>query len=144
MTDKRSPMTLLSIYGAEFSRWPESRSKGRLSLATSPAFRAAWRNERGLDRSLTGIGADTASAFPADGRMELRLLARMGIADAPVRERQAFGQRTFAGFAAASLCLGMIAGSLFGDIGVNSEQYASENATIWESVLDDEAGSDVG
>lgn len=144
MTKDRSLLALLSVYGADFGQWPESRMRGRMSLVASTTFRRAWRQERALDRSLAAAGRAVASQVPSDGRMERRLLARMGVADEAAVERQRFGQRTFAGFAAASLCLGLIAGGMFGDVGINSETYASEDARIWESVLEDDVGSDIG
>ena len=144
MTSNKSPMTMLSIYGADISRWPGSRLQGRLHLITSPVFRAAWRQEQVLDRSLANAGKDIASQISSDGRMERLLLARMGIEDESVVERQSFGRQTFAGFAAASLCLGLIVGGMFGDVGINADIYASEDVTIWESVLEDDDGSDVG
>jgi hypothetical protein len=76
--------------------------------------------------------------------MERRLLARMGVEDAAVVERQRFGRQTFAGFAVASLCLGLIVGGMFGDVGMNADTYATEDVMIWESVLEDDDGSDVG
>ena len=144
MTSSKSPMTMLSIYGADISRWPESRLQGRLNLIASPVFRAAWRQEQALDRSLANVGKDIASQIPSDGRLERCLLARMGIEEKASVERQGFGKQTFAGFAAASLCLGLFVGGMFGDVGINADIYASEDVTIWESVLEDDDGSDVG
>ena len=144
MTKDRSLLALLSVYGADFGQWPESRMRGRMSLVASTTFRRAWRQERALDRSLAAAGRAVASQDPSDGRMEHQLLARMGVAEEAAGESQGLGQRTFAGFAAASLCLGLIAGGMFGDVGINSETYASEDATIWESVLEDDVGTDIG
>jgi hypothetical protein len=144
MTSNKSSMTMLTIYGADISRWPESRLQGRLNLITSTAFRAAWRQEQVLDRSLANVANYIALQIPFDSRMEHRLLARMGVEDEPVVESRSFGRHAFAGFAAASLCLGLIVGGMFGDVGINADIYASEDVTIWESVLEDDDGSDLG
>jgi hypothetical protein len=86
-----------------------------------------------------------ASQITSDGRTERRLLAHMGFEDkSQVIEREAFGKQTFGGFAAASLFMGLVVGGLFGDVGINADVYASEDVTIWDSVLDDDDGSNVG
>jgi hypothetical protein len=33
---------------------------------------------------------------------------------------------------------------MFGDVGMNADTYATEDVMIWESVLEDDDGSDVG
>lgn len=140
------PYLLLDAYGAKISAWPRSRAAGYIALISSSSFRRAWHENRQLDRALNeqaGLSFIRASLSEAE-KGERRLLARMGVGDDRRLVAGPVGGRFFAGLAVASLCFGLIVGGFAGDAGLGQEALASNADILWDSVIEDSLGSDLG
>ena len=133
----RDVIELLDVYGPNILRWPEGRAKAFLALLTSAAFRQNRADALSIEKAV-------ASTIPPlqDG-LEARLLSRMGIEAA--QEYTNFGVNPFQGgaVAAASLCLGLAIGAVWGDVVVPNDGYAGVSEEIWLDIDADFEAEDV-
>jgi hypothetical protein len=72
---------VLATFGAELSRWPETRRSGaREALLRDQKFRRAWERERDLDRAIQTCAGELDREIAAAGalaRVRERALARL-------------------------------------------------------------------
>lgn len=133
----------LKTHGARILHWPRGRFDGLRALLSSRAFRQEWRQERTLDRALdAALHKNDNRIGDNDGRMERRLLARMGFPEAAAQRQPRISRPVSFAAATASLCLGLFIGGMFGDIGTVQTDYAGVSDAAWESVADDALGAD--
>lgn len=144
MSEQKDLSVLLEAYGAKVSVWPRARRAGYFALVSSKAFRRDWRESKRLDQALTEQAGWSTFASVDVERGERRLLARMGILDVDRHTRAPIGGRFVASLAVASLCIGLLIGGFAGDAGLGQDLLASSSDTLWESVIDDALGSDLG
>lgn len=133
----REPFELLDIYGPSILRWPEGRAKALLALLTSPTFRQSRAEALTIDKAVA------TTIPPLRDDVEARLLNRMGIAS-PLESRN-FGVNPFQGgaVAAASLCLGLAIGAIWGDVVVQNDGFAGVSEEIWLDIDADFESEDV-
>jgi len=73
---------LLAAYGSALERWPdvERAAEARCRLMSNRPFRAAWEDERELDRALIGLRVELDGELAAKGaaeRLRASVMARL-------------------------------------------------------------------
>jgi hypothetical protein len=120
---------LVDAYGARFWKWPEGQLDGLTQFLTSPSFRMKLKEARSLD-----IALDVALPQLVDGdRLESRLLSTMGFSQA-TRKRDGFSPGLAVSLAAASLCLGLAVGALYGGDALGVAEFAGLSEDAWAEV----------